>query len=249
MNKVEDIPGEQWHAVSYDSRYCVSNFGRIKFECYTKNGRFISRLRKQHIGKKWGYMSVGIGRKGTYLVHRLVCSAFLPEPPEKLGVNHKNGIKTDNRIENLEWATDHENRIHLVSVLKHRYDDWVLNPEDVTFIRMALARGVMAGALVKHFNVAWGSITSIRDGFTYTHIPHPSKEEISNFDPSKYGWTEWRTRGSELARSKLTEEIVRDARKAYFGKTKRLIDMCRSYGVNNKTLLSAIHGKTWKHVV
>jgi len=69
---------------------------------------------------KHGYMQLAVGRS-SYLAHRLVSDCYIPNPLSKPFINHKNGIRHDNRIENLEWATPQENIHHARDVLGVKY--------------------------------------------------------------------------------------------------------------------------------
>ncbi len=111
MSKADE---EEWKdIIGYEGKYQVSNLGRIKSLCRVvqrKNGHIQTineRILKPTISNK-GYYMVSLDGK-TYTVHRLEALAFLGK--SKLTVNHINGIKTDNRIENLEFVTHKENCI------------------------------------------------------------------------------------------------------------------------------------------
>ena len=107
------MKGEIWHKceVPY-TRYEVSNLGRVR-NAHTER---VLRPRK----RRTGYLQVALYYKGKDKecdVHNLVATAFVEGWREGLEVNHKNGVKTDNRAENLEWVTASENRQHASDVL------------------------------------------------------------------------------------------------------------------------------------
>ena len=108
------LPGEEWRDVIGANgipkgEYRVSSLGRAM----SFKGGKVKILKQVFDGK--GYAYVGIHKDGAQKkihVHALVAMAFIPNPENKSEVNHKNGNKSDNRVENLEWATASENRQH-----------------------------------------------------------------------------------------------------------------------------------------
>lgn len=177
----KDIP-------DYEGFYQVSNSGQIRGlnRIVKRKGQekqlVRSRIMVPSHGKTSPYFQIklcknSIGRNS--LVHRLIAQAFLPEWNPALEVNHKDGNKFNNRVENLEMCTRRENLQHAIdNCLKRDYGEnhvhAKLTNADATEIRRLHGQGILQVELARQFHVCKQTICSIVNHKTYRHANSPS---------------------------------------------------------------------------
>lgn len=163
---------ESWRDIEgFEGKYEVSNEGKVRnlntgqiLKSYeTKDGYFIHRLSKGRRGGK------------TVKVHRLVAIAFIPNLENKPTVNHKDGDKSNNLVNNLEWATRSEQTQHSynLGLKKPVYTTRKLSDEAVREIRRRYVRRCEkngSGALSREFGVTDANILKIVKRLSYKNV-------------------------------------------------------------------------------
>lgn len=173
---------EVWRPVSrFPGRYEVSSHGRVRalskvVRCRNGVRTTAPKFLKPGFNTNYFFVVLCCDYQKQYVgVHQLVAEAFIPNPEGKPTVNHKDAVKTNNHVSNLEWATRSEQRVHAMSL---------------------------------------------------------------GFGPLN--------RGEENGQSKLTREIIEDARRLRAA-GHRFTDMAAKYGVRASTISGAVRGVTWKN--
>lgn len=160
---------EVWKTIKGYENYQVSNTGLVRSLNYKRLG-FVKVLKFRPTYK--GYIKAPLTKNNitkSIFIHRLVAIAFIPNPQNKEQVNHINGIKTDNRVENLEWVTNSENQIHAYKnkLRKISYNQRVLTFEDALEVRKLFSLGFTTNQISDKYNVSYDVIRNIIKNKTY----------------------------------------------------------------------------------
>ncbi|AHJ87154.1 putative HNH homing endonuclease [Bacillus phage BCP8-2] len=219
--------------VECGDNYSVSTLGNVRNDT---TGKILSPGTTEK-----GYLHVVLqkdGKKKNCRLHRLVALAFIPNPDNKPEVNHKDGIKTHCRLNNLEWSTRPEN-------VKHSYDVGLsyrkgedskhnkLSSLDVTKIKERLQDGHQVKTIAKDYGLDISTISAIKTGKNWAHIKVDGFEESNKNRPTN---------------TKLSDKDVISIRRLYETGNYSYTDLARQYNVDPKSVSRIVQRKTWKHL-
>lgn len=182
---------ELWKSIEgYEGFYEVSSYGRVKSLKRSMigkklNKRFNDKIISQALSKKNSYYHVLLHKLGTrknMLVHRLVALAFIEKPFKDVEVNHKDGNKLNNNVNNLEWVTKSENNIHarrlnlVDQAIGERNGAAKTTTASVYSIRDMIAEGILPSVAGKLFGINKRTVRDMCNGSTWTHIDYRLQE-------------------------------------------------------------------------
>lgn len=215
----------------------------------SNNGKVVSLKRKKQVlmkqcvnHKGYYFLSLYINNKKIhFFVHRLVAIVFIPNLENKKQINHKNGNKKDNRVENLEWSTGQENMQHafkngLIKGNKGEKNGRSKIKEKTALKIKKMLETKSNTEIKKELGVSIGTIIGIKSGNTWKHIPNTHLKSVVK-----------KANGEKHPKAKLKEKDVKKIKKM-IKKGLSNTDISKMYGVHRVTISAIKTGKTWTHL-
>jgi hypothetical protein len=177
---------ENWKPLDVAPDYEISDLGNIRRLINRRPGRVYSQPRPYRTPKGYLYISLRVdGRQKTFQHHRLVARAFWG--PSEMTVNHKNGVKHDNRLENLEYATCSENSLHACRILGigrgEKHGNAKLTEDDIREIRALAAADPQKygryARIARRFNITSSNVAYIAKRVAWSHVGGVSAPDAS----------------------------------------------------------------------
>ena len=156
---------EHWKKIKGHEDYMVSDKGRVMSLKFGKQ-----KIRKQRVDRD-GYCRVDLSKNSivkTWRTHSLVAEAFIPNPEGRQEVNHIDGNKSNNRLDNLEWCTRSENILHNRDILGNAPCQ-KLSLKQVNFIKQLLDSGMKVNQtkLASCFGIHCSTISGIKRNISW----------------------------------------------------------------------------------
>lgn len=240
-----DTDAEQWRQVA-GWPYEVSSLGNVR-RSGRASGATVGLVLKQHTDQG-GYKKILLAKDGGggkwYTVHRLVLEAFVEPCPVDHNANHRNGVKSDNRVENLEWVTRSENQVHAYETgLQGRGEDHgraKLTDEQVRTIRREY-KGDWGeqGRIAAEYGVSQNLVSKILRGTIWGHLDPDYKPQAPRKQPYH---------GEAHGLSKLTEDSVRAIRVRFAAGGVSQAALAAEFGVRQTLVSQIVRRRIWKHV-
>lgn len=248
----KDVPG-------YEGLYQVSTLGQVKrLETIIKvrfKTKEAERIQPEKILVQYTredhYPTVTLSKENkqwNISVHRLVSLTFLPNPENKKYINHKNGIKTDNRLENLEWCTASENAQHARDT-GLKIPTWgednnsTLKQTQVVEIFDRLKKGENPKDLGLEYGVHEVTIRDIRDGRSWRNVTG-----LEGHKCNKHWTVDKYVKGSDSYFAKLTEENVLEIVKLLKEGNLTQTKIAEKFDIKQVTVSDIKTGKSWSHL-